>query len=146
MTSSLMRAAGIVVLIEGVWAFHVALTDYLTVTTPCPVSGCPGAAVGGPFGDIFLLLGTLLVLDGVVGAWGASFAYRGGAGLSVVFLAGMAYVAWADAAYSYLSYAGRDAEIGVATAVVAAVISFMATRARGGISEQANPMNLPVFG
>lgn len=146
MTSTLMRAAGAVVLIEGIWAAHVALTDYLTVAMACPFNGCPGAAVGGVLGDAVMVLGVLLILDGAVGVWGARSAYWGGVALSAAFLAGMAYVAWADSAYSFLSYAVRDAEIGVALALVALAVNVLATRAGGGISEQANPMNLPVFG
>ena len=47
---------------------------------------------------------------------------------------------------AYPSAVSSDAIIGVAFGLVALLANIDAVRSKSGISEQANPMNLPVFG
>jgi len=87
-----------------------------------------------------------LLAVGVVEAWGASFSYVAGAVLSAAALVVTAYTVAVVFGQGYASTVSNDAIIGVAFALVALLVNIEAMRSRSGISEQANPMNLPVFG
>jgi hypothetical protein len=58
----------------------------------------------------------------------------------------MGYAAWTDTMYYYLAGLILQAVIGAVLSAIGAGANIMAMRARDRLSEQANPMNLPVFG
>lgn len=87
-----------------------------------------------------------LLAVGAVGVWGASISYLAGAVLSAATLLVTGYTVAVVHGHGYPSTVSNDAIIGVAFALVALLINLDAVRSKSGISEQANPMNLPVFG
>ena len=98
------------------------------------------------FGGACVALAVLLLLDGRIGAWGAWFAFPAGAGLSAVLAAlnGYAYFA-----YSGFPLVTNLAAWAAATAVLAAVglaVNLLASRRGSELSEQSNPLHLPVCG
>jgi len=143
MTSARRKAAGVLTVLESAWAIY---STYAVVPTACPLNGCPGPALGPVFSWVLVALSIVLFADGVLGAWGASFAYLPGAILSAALLLLLGYSAWADSGFSYLAAETYEAAAGAAVAALAAGANLVAIRARSGLSEQANPMNLPVFG
>ena len=146
MTSTLRRAAGGLTAAEGIWTMYVALEPVKIAPISCGVNGCPGLQLSGLLGGAALVLAVLLLLDGAVGIWGARYAYTAGAVLSAVLLVLLFWVAWVDSGYPYLSAVVSYCEVGIALAAVALVADALGGRGGAGISEQANPMNLPVFG
>ena len=88
----------------------------------------------------------MLTVVGLVGLWGARRAYQAGALLSVVMAVILAYSALTEGGYPYLAASVAQAGIGAVLAGVAALTNVIAMRRRGRLVEQANPMNLPVFG
>jgi hypothetical protein len=58
----------------------------------------------------------------------------------------MGYSAWTDGAYQYLQGESQLAAVGAGFAAAALVLNVLGAVRKGGLSEQANPMNLPVFG
>ncbi len=143
MTSFVRQVAGGLTMVEGV-ALFFAYFDY--PTTSCPPHGCLGPGFIPTYSIFSLVLAALLLVVGLLGLWGASFAYPLGAVLSGAALLLTAYTVLVVQGYGYLSTASYDAIIGVAFALVALIVNVEAIRSKSGISEQANPMNLPVFG
>ncbi|MDG6900802.1 MAG: hypothetical protein JRM80_02410 [Nitrososphaerota archaeon] len=140
MTSFARRAAGWVTILEALWLLYA----YFDAVPPVgahigPVPFIPTYSVAA------LVLAIITLADGALGVWGASFAHMAGAVLSgaVLLVTGATVVIASGDAYPS---AGSDALVGVAFALVALVFNLQAMRSKGGISEQANPMNLPVFG
>jgi hypothetical protein len=135
------RVVGGLTVLESIWGVYIFVTS--------PVGLCPSP--GGcsyqqfpafvPQSDIAIVV--VLLLSGVLGAWGAKFAFYGGALFSVAFLLITGYTAWlwgADIAAGLVSW------IGVGLSVLGTVANVSAIRQKDLMSEQANPMNLPVFG
>ena len=91
-------------------------------------------------------LAVVLLVVGALGLWGASVAYPAGAVFSAILLLLMGYAAYLDSGYPYLSTLVYQGAVGAAFAGVALVANVMGMRRSEGLSEQANPMNLPVFG
>jgi NADH:ubiquinone oxidoreductase subunit K len=105
----------------------------------CPRNGCPVPQLSWLFSDAILGLALVLLVVGLLGVWGAQLAYLLGAFLSAALFLLLVYTVLV-AGGSYLS------EVGAVVAAAATVANFAATRARSRLAEQANPMNLPVFG
>jgi hypothetical protein len=143
MTSVLRKAAGALTILESVWVFY---TQFAETPTGCPASGCPGPQFIPLFSVVAVGLGVILLADGIIGVWGASVAYPGGALVSAIVLLLLGYSAWAESGYAYLAGESYRALVGAALAAVAMAANLFAIGAGGKLSEQANPMNLPVFG
>ena len=143
MTSLTRRVAGGVTALEGAFAFYT-----LSQSTPvsCQSGGCPLPQVSWPIGDVVTGLAVVLLVTGALGLWGAAIAYPAGAFFSFLFLVLIGYAAYLDAGYSYLANLEDQELAGAALAAVALVVNLLGMRARRELSEQANPMNLPVFG
>ena len=143
MTSATRRAAGVLTILEGFFAFY---TLYENVPISCPSNSCPLPQVSWPVNDVVMGLAVVLLVVGALGVWGASVAYSAGAMFSAILLGLMGYAAYLDSGYPYLSTLTYQGVVGAAFAAVALVANVMGMRRSEGLSEQANPMNLPVFG
>lgn len=144
MTSAIRRVAGGLTFIEGAWAAYVAGVQ-LTTPIVCPADGCAGPHFVWLW-QVVIGLAALLVIDGALGFWGVSASYWAGAALSAVLSFLMAYAAWASYGYPYLSGTMVEAAVGAVLGGVGLAANVLGARARSGLPEQANPMNLPVFG
>ena len=143
MTSPIRRAAGGLTVLEGVFAFY---TLFENTPISCPAGGCPLPQVGWPVTDVVMGLAVVLLMVGALGAWGASVAYPAGAAFSAILLLIMGYVAYLDAGYPYLATPMYQGVLGAVLAAFALGANIVGMRRSAGLSEQANPMNLPVFG
>jgi hypothetical protein len=144
MTSAIRRAAGALSILESVWLVYV---QFAVTVTACPANGCPGPQFIPLYSP--LLIGGLvaaLLVDGLLGIWGSWFAYPAGALLSAVVLIITGYSVWTENGYAYLINESYQALFGAILAAVALLVSLIAWRSKNVLSEQANPMNLPVFG
>ncbi|MDG7008727.1 MAG: hypothetical protein JRN06_10910 [Nitrososphaerota archaeon] len=143
MTSFRGRVAGGLTVLEAVWALY----SYFGVgPNSCPLGGCPGPQLSPLYGDATIILAVIVLIDGAVGLWGAGLAYTAGAVLSAALLALTAYATWVDLGYPYLSGEVEGGVVGCSVALLALAGNILASRSQSGLSEQANPMNLPVFG
>ena len=116
------------------------------IGTMCPAGGCPFPQFLSLYSVGGLFLAAVMLIIGVLGVWGASFAYRGGA---IVCAAGVLFWVYAVAVtsgYGYLSTWTNEGLVGAAASAAAAALNLVGQRSRSGMTEQANPMNLPVFG
>ena len=143
MTSVSKKVAGGLTVLEAVWAIYI---QFAVTAVACPLNGCPGPQFSPLISQLALLLGVILLVDGLLGVWGSWFAFPTGALLSAILLLIMGYAAWADSGYAYLIAESNQALVGAGLAVLALVTNVLATRTKNRLSEQANPMNLPVFG
>ena len=143
MTSLARRVAGGLTIIESLWLLY---SYFDTPAVSCPPSGCTGPSFIPTYSEAALALALALLAVGAFGLWGASFAYVVGGILSAAALLDAGYTVLVARGYGYLSTASNDAILGVAFALVALIVNINAFRSKEGISEQANPMNLPVFG
>lgn len=130
-------------MLESLWLFY-AYFD--ASASGCPSSGCTGPQFIPIYSTAMLALTALLLIVGAIGVWGASFAYVAGAVLSGIALIVTGYTVVVVHGYGYLSTASNDAIIAVAFALIALLVNINGIRSKSGLSEQANPMNLPVFG
>lgn len=142
MTPAIRRVAGILTLLESFWLLYVG-ADGPAITVSCPANGCPFPS---SYLWASLPLGVILLIIGALALWGASFAFRAGAVFSAIVLALMGYALVVFAGHPYLSDWADYLVVGAILAAAAVVGNVLGTRGRGGIPEQANPMNLPVFG
>ena len=129
---ALQRAASASEFFAGAWALA---SSWLYG----PASVCtPHACAAIPLQTAVPYLGALVVVVAAFSLWGLRSALALGGALSAVMAAAVALVAaWAPSVVSV-------SLVGLAS--VAALLSFWAFRHRDVLSEQANPMNLPVFG
>jgi hypothetical protein len=135
------RVAGGLTVLESIWGVYLFwVTQAYGLCTPSGLSFC--VQFPSLLSQALLALVVLLLVDGLLGAWGARFAFYGGALLSVVFLLVSGYSAWLWGA----EIGGLVSWIGVGLSVLGIVANVLAIRGKNLISEQANPMNLPVFG
>ena len=143
MTSLIKRVAGTLLILEGVWMLY---SYQAQVSTPCSINVCPGPQFTSFFPNLLLGLAIALLIVGAFALWGASVAFPAGGVLSVALVLAMGYAAWTDTMFYYLAGLTLQGVIGAVLGAIGAVANIMAMRARDKISEQANPMNLPVFG
>lgn len=144
MTSSIRKVAGGVTILESVFAIYMLWVWNTPIG--CPSGGCVAPQLGWALPDLVVALAFLLLAAGVLGFWGASVGYPVGAVLSVAFLAVMVYLAYQYAGYPNLAGTLYQDVVGAVLAAFGAGANLLGLRDRGGLSEQANPMNLPVFG
>ena len=142
MTSLVRRVAGGLTVLESIWLLYAY---YDSPMTSCLSTVCPAR----PFIPLYTLatpaLAVALLIVGAFAVWGASFSYAAGGVLSAAALGVMGYTVAVVFGRGYVSTTD-DALIGVAFALVALLVNVDAMRSKSSISEQANPMNLPVFG
>jgi hypothetical protein len=143
MTSLIRRAAGGLSILESVWVIYIQVAA-------APIAG-PLVPTGvNSFNPLYsqalLALAAVLIVAGLVGIWGSWFAYPTGASLSALLLAIMGYSAWIES--GNINFVGEyyQAPIGAALAAIALIVNLIAWRSKNVLSEQVNPMNLPVFG
>jgi len=140
-TSPIRRVAGGLTVLEGIWLFYANFAGP-TVYVSCGV-GCP---VPQDFLWLLLPLGVIILIIGLLGVWGASFAYPAGALLSGVVLVVTGYTVFTLAGFAAYTSVLNEAAVDAAIAALAMLANALGIRARSRLSEQANPMNLPVFG
>jgi hypothetical protein len=129
------KLAGGLNVVSGAWA--VALDFLFPNTSACPLNGCPIATSAVKI--TVPILGIMLLVDGLVGLYGLRLAFSLGGILSAVIGAIVLYE-WAG------QNPGAVATGLVVVSFLGVIADLLAINARGGLSEQANPMNLPVFG
>ena len=129
----LRRIAAITALITSVWAI-VAVGSGLSLLA-LPTGNLEGGSTVDP---VILILAAILLGDGLACLVGVRRAFQ---------------VAAADAAALLVSFLLSPNALGVGTSLLAIVLSLVtlvlgvaASRSPGKLSEQTNPMNLPVFG
>jgi len=144
MTSAKRMTAGGLLILESAWIFYIQLVALPYAT--CSLNLCPEPQFNPAYSQVLLVLAAILILDGLVGIWGSWFAYPAGASLSAILLVAMGYSAWVVSGYSYLGNEYYQVLIGAALAAIALLVNLIAWREKSILSEQANPMNLPVFG
>ena len=144
MTSGIRRAAGGLLIVEAVWVFYAQIVAVPVFA--CPSNGCPGPGFNPVYSQALLVFAAILIVDGLIGIWGSWFAYPAGALLSMILLLVMGYSAWIDVGYTYLVGLFSQDLVGAALAGIALLVNLVAWRTKYALSEQANPMNLPVFG
>lgn len=142
MSALIKRAAGGLTVLESLWALYLV---YSTSRVTC-LLGCPGPMFSAVYSDAIVFLAAVLLIDGLLGLWGAHLAYSAGALLSAASLALLGYAAWAGLGYPNLLNEAYGAAVGAGISVIALGANLAAARSHGVLSEQANPMNLPVFG
>ena len=139
MTSFIKKVAGGLTMLEALWLLYA----YLEAPTIITIGRTPFIPT---YSLVGLVVAIVAFADGAVGVWGASLAYTAGALLSGAVLLITAFTVLIASGNAYPSVVSDDAIIGVAFALVALLVNVEAVRSRSGMSEQANPMNLPVFG
>jgi hypothetical protein len=146
MTIAPIRLAGSVLsLFAGCWAAFVAYYGTNSVSPCLPFSTCIVELQGGagPLspselqGALFIV-GAILALDALVSFAGIRVSFIVGSVLSTVVLAIIA-IQWG-------AYSDTYALGAVVLALLAVVADVVASRPARALSEQSNPMNLPVFG
>jgi Na+/melibiose symporter-like transporter len=101
----------------------------------CPNGGCPVPVLQGAFP----IVGVVLFLDSLVCLFGLRSAFFIGGVLSAV-IAAITLYNWAGAS------GGEVWASLVVVSLASVILDILAVRPRGQLKEQANPMNLPVFG
>ena len=151
--TSLGVVAGISAVLEGAWALYITFVQNPFANSIfCPAGLCAATTFSqsGYFALLVPALGVLLAVDGVLGTWGARFAFPAGSVLSAVFLAVMAYAFISDSAgagaYTDMGLVRLDELVAAALALAGTVLNAVAARGKTRLPEQVNPMNLPVFG
>jgi hypothetical protein len=143
MTSTVRRIAGGLTVLESAWLLY---SFFYEVRISCPNGGCPFPNYFPFYSQIVISFAVALLVIGILGVWGASFAYLGSVIISTLTLLLMAYTVLNLSGYAYLSPESDNAVVECAVAVVAIIGNAAGARGKSGLSEQANPMNLPVFG
>ncbi len=129
----LRRIAAIISLITSIWAIVAVVSGLSLLSLPT------GNLVGGStLAAVILIFGAILFGDSLACFVGVTRAFQ---------------VAAADAAALLVSFFLSPNALGVTTSLVAIALSLVtlafgvaASRSPGKLSEQTNPMNLPVFG
>jgi hypothetical protein len=146
MTLAPIRLAGSVLsLLAGGWATFVAYYGTNSFAPCLPFSTCIVVLPGG-FGPLspselqgaLFIVGAILAIDSLVSFAGVRASFIVGSVLSTAVLAIIA-IQWGAYLDSYSMAA-------VVLSLLAVVADFVASRPARALSEQSNPMNLPVFG
>ena len=145
MTSGIRRAAGALSILQSLWAIYTVYEAQLIV---CSTNLCPGPPFNSLYSEVFLieLAAIILLLVGLIGIWGYWLAYPAGALLSAMFLLAMGFSAWIEISYAYPVHEAYLSIVGAGLAAIGLLLNIVAWRAKYALSEQSNPMNLPVFG
>jgi hypothetical protein len=142
MTSGIRRAAGGLSILESVWLVY---TQFVAAPPVCSLNLC-GQQFNPVYSPALIGLAVILLVDGLIGIWDSWVAYPAGVLLSAILLFAMGYSAWIQSGYTYLVDQYYQDLIGAALAAIGLLVNLVAWRAKYALSEQANPMNLPVFG
>ena len=129
----LSTAASAIGMLTGVWAVGGSLADGIS-------RGCPSGAPCGttpPWNFYVVALSVLLFLNSLVTLVGPRITFYASAVLSV--LLGVSMI-------PNSSFVNPVVLIAIGLVVLTFATSLVAVRRRAQISEQSNPMNLPVFG
>lgn len=119
-----IRLAGSVLsLVSGAWAAFV---------------GYYGTSSHSELQSALIVVGAILVVDALVSFAGVRASFVVGVGLSALVIVIVA-VKWG-------TYSGSDASLALILSLLSLVADAVASRPVKGMSEQTNPMNLPVFG
>ena len=138
MTLAPIRLAGSVLsLLAGSWASFVAYYGTNSVSPCLPFSTCIVELQGEMQGALFIV-GAVLALDALVSFAGIRVSFIVGSVLSTVILAIIAF--------QWGTYSDTDAIAAIVLSLLAVVADVVASRPARALSEQSNPMNLPVFG
>lgn len=146
MNLSPIRLAGSVLsLVTGCWAAFVAYYGANSVV-PCPpfsqcileLQGGSGLLPPAELQGALFILGAILAIDSLVSFVGIRASFVLGAVLSVGVLAIVA-IQWG-------TYSGNYSATALVLSLLAVVADVVASRPAKALSEQSNPMNLPVFG
>ncbi|HEV2139428.1 MAG TPA: hypothetical protein VGR53_11385 [Nitrososphaerales archaeon] len=145
MTSGIRRAAGGLLVLEAIWAIY---TVYEAPIIVCSTNLCLSPPLNPLYSEVLLmeLAAVILLVVGLIGIWGYWLAYPAGAALSALFLLAMGFSAWIEINYAYAVAETYLSLVGAALAAIALLVNLVAWRAKYALSEQANPLNLPVFG
>ena len=145
MTSLIRRAAGGLLVLESIWVIY---TLYEVPMIVCSTNLCLNPPFNPLYSEVFLigLAAIILLVVGLIGIWGYWLAYPAGALLSAMFLLAMGYSAWIGSTGAYPIIEEYLSLISAVLAAVTLLVNLFAWRAKNILSEQANPMNLPVFG
>ena len=144
MTSGIRRAAGGLSILESVWLVYTQFV-FVAAGPSCALNPC-GPQINPGYSPALIGLAVILLVDGLIGIWGTWVAYPAGALLSATLLLTVGYSAWIQSGYSYFVDQYFQDLIGVALAAIGLLVNLVAWRTKYALSEQANPMNLPVFG
>jgi len=140
-TSPIRRVAGGLTVLEGIWLFYAYFAGP-TVYVSCGL----GCQVPQDYLWLLLPLGVIILIVGLLGVWGASFAYLAATVLSAIVLVVTGYTVFTLAGFAAYTSILNEAAVVAALAAVTMLANAFAIRAKTRLSEQANPMNLPVFG
>jgi hypothetical protein len=139
-----IRLAGSVLsLVGGSWAAFVAYYG-ANVVSCAPFSTCileqggSGPLSASQLQEALFVIGAFLALDALVSFVGVRASFILGAALSAAALVVVA-VQWG-------TYSATDSSVAVVLSLLSVVADVVASRPARGMSEQTNPMNLPVFG
>jgi hypothetical protein len=153
MTSAIRRAAGGLLVLESAWSIYIQLVaapvfvQQAAAPVACSLNVCPGFNNFNPvYSQAILALAAILIIDGLLGIWGSWFSYPIGASLSGILFAVMGYSALISSGYAYLVGEYYQTVSGAGLASLALIVNLIAWRSKNVLAEQANPMNLPVFG
>lgn len=135
------RVVGGLTVLESIWGVYMLFATFPVGL--CAPPGCSSPRFPAVFPQVALLLVVVLLVTGMLGAWGAKFAFYGGAFFSGAFLLVTGYSAWLWGAGVV---EGLTSWMGVGLSVLGIAANVLAIRDENQMSEQANPMNLPVFG
>jgi len=145
MMPSPVRIAGSVLsLLAGAWTTFVAYYGTNSIS-PCPPFstcilelGSAGPLSPSDLQGLLFVAGAVLAIDALISFAGMRAAFILGSVLSTAVLAILA-VQWG-------AYFVNDSLAALVLALLAVVVDSVASRPTKGLSEQSNPMNLPVFG
>ena len=143
MTSLTRRVAGTITVLEALWLLFGSLAGPQVSGTTCLGSGCQIPQV---YLWALFPLGAIILVAGALGVWGVSLAYLASAALSAVVLLVAADAVFALSGHSAFSAVSNEAAASSVLAIVAIIGNVLGIRAKSTLSEQANPLNLPVFG
>lgn len=145
MPSPVRIAGSVLSLLAGIWAAFVAYYGTNSLFPCQPFSTCILQLRGssGPLSSselqaLLFIVGAILALDALVSFAGIRVTFVIGSVLATVILAILA-LQWGDYFVNYSIAA-------LVLSLLAVVVDSVASRPSRALSEQNNPMNLPVFG
>ncbi len=122
--STLKAAAGVLALADSVLGLYLYSSTSFSSTL-------------GVFGTLLLWASAFLLVDSLLCIYGVYYAFPVAAVLSVVLAA--------DAPLLFSGYSYQELTL-LVLSLAGLALNLLAYRSRSQLSEQANPMNLPVFG
>lgn len=145
MASPIRLAGSLLSLLAGAWTTFVAYYGTNSVSPCLPFSTCIVELQGG-YGSLspselqsaLFIVGAVLVIDALISFAGMRATFILGSVLSTTVLAILA-IQWGTYSVTYSMAA-------LVLSLLAVVADFAASRPARALSEQNNPMNLPVFG